>query len=202
MRAVRLRTRPLDGPLLRATRRLRDPVTDEVDGIQPGHVLQLQEVDGVALALAEQRHQHVGPGYLVPPRRLNVYRRALHDPLETRRGLRIARAVSRETREVLVEKVAQIGPELIEIDAAGPEHGRGIIVVGQPQQEVFEGRVYVPPLAGERQGAMQRLFEITRKHGGRRSSRACASPLNMGPTRPASESSREARNSTFQRFAW
>src|SRR4029453_14058799 len=43
-----------------AARHLGLAVADVVDGIEPGHALVLEERHGVAVALGEQRHQHVG----------------------------------------------------------------------------------------------------------------------------------------------
>ena len=68
---------------------LSDAVRDVVDGIQPGHIVKLQEVNGVRLALGEHCHQHIGPGYLLAARRLDVDDGALHDALEADRRLRL-----------------------------------------------------------------------------------------------------------------
>ena len=153
--------------LLRAAGRLGDAVADEVHRVQPRHVLELQEIDSMALALAEQRDQHVRPRHLVAAGGLDVDRGALHDALEPRGGLRVARAVGRQAGEILVEELAEVGAQLVEIDPAGAQHRRGVVVVGEPEQEMLEGRVFVAAFAREREGAMQRLFEITREHGRR-----------------------------------
>ncbi len=88
-------------------------------------------------------------------------RGALDHALEARGGLGVAGAVGGQAGQVLVEELRQIGAQLVEIDPAGAQHGRGIGVVGQAEQQVLQGGVFVPSLAGERQRAMQRLFEIT-----------------------------------------
>ena len=111
-------------------------------------------------ALAEHGDEHVGPRHLVPPRRLHVDRGALHHALERRRGLRLARPVRRQSRQILVQELGQIRAELVQIDAAGPQHGGRVAVVGQPEQQVFEGRILVAAIACERQGAMECLLEI------------------------------------------
>src|SRR5262249_56277524 len=49
---------------------LGDAMTDVVDGIVAGHVLLLQEVGSVALALRENRDQHICSGHLFPTGRL------------------------------------------------------------------------------------------------------------------------------------
>ena len=137
--------------LRRTARRLGDAVADEVDRVEPGHVLQLQEVDRVALPLAEQRDQHVGAGHLVAARGLDMDRGALHHALEPGGRLRIARPVGGQAGEILVEEFGQVTAQLVEIDAACPEHGGGIAVVGQSEQQVFQGGIFVPAFTSEGQ---------------------------------------------------
>ena len=91
-------------------------------------------------------------------------RRPLHHPLKTRGRLRIARPVSGETGQILVEKLGQVVAQLIKIDPAGAQHRRGIGVLDQPEQQVFEGRVFVLAFAGEPKGTVERLFEVPGEH--------------------------------------
>ena len=108
----------------------------------------------MALALAEEGDQHVGAGDFVAAGALDVDGGALNDSLEPGRGLRVARAIGGQAREILVEELAEVLAELVEIDAAGAQHGGGVAIVGQAEQEVFERGVFMPALAGERKGAM------------------------------------------------
>ena len=87
---------------------------------------------------------------------------ALDDALEAGGGLRVAGAVGGEAAEVLVEELAQVLAELVEVDAAGAEDGCGVAVIGEAEEEVFERRVFVAAFAGEGQGAMKRLFKVAR----------------------------------------
>src|SRR5207248_10027486 len=48
----------LDAARLRPTGSLGDTMRDVIDRVEAGHVLLLQEIDGVALALGEHRNQH------------------------------------------------------------------------------------------------------------------------------------------------
>jgi hypothetical protein len=68
-------------------------VADVVDRVVAGHVLLLQEIGGVALALGEDRDQHVGAGHLLAAGRLHVDHRALDHALEAggRLGILVAR---------------------------------------------------------------------------------------------------------------
>src|SRR6185369_16678238 len=61
---------------------LADAVADVGHRIESAHVLLLEEIDGIALALGEERDEDVCPGHLIAARRLDVEDRALDDALE------------------------------------------------------------------------------------------------------------------------
>ena len=86
-------------------RHLGDAVRNVVDGIETRHFLLLQIVDGMALALGENRHQHVRTGHLFAPRRLNMDGRALQDALETGGRLGFIRPAGHEPGEFLVDVI-------------------------------------------------------------------------------------------------
>ncbi len=71
-------------------RHLGDPVRDVVDDIQARHVLLVEEVNGLRVLLAEERHQHVGARHLLLARGLHVENRTLQDSLKPERRLGIA----------------------------------------------------------------------------------------------------------------
>ncbi len=144
-------------------RPLGDAVADVVDGVVARHVLLLQEVRGVALALREDRDQHVGAGHFFATGRLHVNHRALDHALETRGRLGVVGAVRHQVFEFGFEIVDEAGAQLVEIDAAGPHHRRRIRVIDQRQQKVFERRILVMPLVGNRQRTMQGLFKALGK---------------------------------------
>ena len=88
---------------LGAAGRLGDAVRDVVDRVEPGHVLLLQEIDGVALALGEHRDQHVGAGHLLAPRGLHVDRGALQHALEARGRLGVLAVAGDEVGQLVVD---------------------------------------------------------------------------------------------------
>ena len=93
---------------------------------------------------------------------------ALDDALEPGRGLGILPAVRDQVGQLGVDILDQIALQRLEIDVAGPHHRGGVLIVDQGEEEVFESGVFVPPLAGERQGAMESLFKAageTRQSG-------------------------------------
>src|SRR3546814_20637178 len=69
---------------------LADAVAEVGDGVEPGQILLLQEIDGIGFALRKQRDEDVGTRYLVLARRLDVQDRALDDALETAGGAGVA----------------------------------------------------------------------------------------------------------------
>ena len=72
-------------------RPLGDAVADVIDRVVAGHVLLLQEIGGVALALGEDRDQHVGAGDLLAAGRLHMDDGALDHALEAGGRLAILR---------------------------------------------------------------------------------------------------------------
>ena len=134
---------------------------DVVHRVEPRHVLFLQEEHGVRLALGEQGHQHVGAGDLLAAGRLDVDRGALDDPLEAGGRLGVDRALDGEPRQLVIEEVHQAGPQPLDLDRAGLEHGHRVLVLGQRHQQMLEGGVLVLPGVGQRQRPAQRLLECS-----------------------------------------
>ena len=142
---------------------LADAVADIGDRVEPAHVLLLQEIDGIALALGEQGDQHVGAGHLVAARGLDVEDGALDDALEAagRRGIGLGLDLQR--LELVVEIVADGVAQLAGIDAAGLHHPAGMDVLDQREQQMLERRIFVPAAARLGEGVVERLFELTGK---------------------------------------
>ena len=65
-------------------------------------------------------------------------------------GLGSPGPIGRQTRQVLVQELREIRAQLVEIDATGTQHGGGIGIVSEPEQQVLQGRVFVAAFAGER----------------------------------------------------
>ncbi len=111
----------------------------------------------MAVALGEQRHQHVGAGDFLATRRLHVHGGALDDALEARGRQRLARVLGDDALQAIVDEGFEIVPQAIDIDAAGLEDGNRILVLRHRQQQVLQRRVFVAALAGEPEGAVQGL---------------------------------------------
>ena len=144
----------------RKPRPLGDAVADVVDRVVAGHVLLLQEIGGVALALGEDRDQHVGAGDLLAAGRLHMDHGALDHALEAGGGLAVLAAVG--------DQVLQFGFEIADarlrlsfsvIDIARAHHRRRVLVVDQREQQMLERGVFVVALVGERQRPVEGLLE-------------------------------------------
>jgi hypothetical protein len=117
----------------------------------------------MAFALGEDRHKHIRAGHLLAPGRLHVNDRALDHALEAGRWLRIVGAIHDQIVELAVDVFDEVPLQSVDVDIACAHHRRGVLIVGQRQQQMFERRVLVVPLIGERQRTVQRLLKATRK---------------------------------------
>jgi hypothetical protein len=68
--------------------------------------------------------------------------------------------VRNEVRELVVDVVEEVAPQLVEIDAAGTEDRDGVLVLGQREQEMLQRRVFVAALVREGESAVEGLLEI------------------------------------------
>ena len=144
-------------------RPLGDAVADVVDRVVARHVLLLQEIGGMALALGEDRHQHVGAGHFLAAGGLHVNDRALDHALEAGGRLGILGAVGDQVFQFGFEIGDQAAPQLVEIDIAGAHHRGGVLVVDQRQQQMLKRRIFMVPLIGEGERPVERLLEAARE---------------------------------------
>jgi hypothetical protein len=144
---------------------LGDAVGDEVDRVVPRHVLLLQEVGGVAFALGEDGDQHIGAGDLVAARGLHVDHGALDHALEAGGRLGVLAVLDDQAAQIGVEIVGQRLLQRREINVAGAHHPGGVLVVGEGQEQMLQGRILVLSLIGVGHGAVEGFFEVARKRG-------------------------------------
>ena len=140
-----------------------DPVRDVIDRIIAGHILLLQEIGGMALALGKNRHQDIGARHLVTARRLDMDHRALDDALETGCRLCIVSIMRDQRQQFLVDIMGQIALQQGNIDPAGAHDGCRIGIIGQGHQQMLERGKFVMILVGQSQSPMQGLFQTTRE---------------------------------------
>jgi hypothetical protein len=145
----------------RWTRALGDAMRDVIDRVIAGHVLLLQEVGGVAFALGEDRHQHVGAGHLIAAGRLDMDHGALNDALESCGGLGILVISVIRSTEFLVDIIADGSRSCSSVDIAGLHHRRSVGIVHQRQKQMLQRGVFMMPLIGIGQRLMDRFFETT-----------------------------------------
>ena len=149
------------GPRFRQARPLGDAMADVIDRVVARHVLLLQEIGGMALALGENRHQHIGAGYFLAPGGLHVNDRALDHALKACGRLGILSAIGDQIFEFGFEIRRQAAPQLVEIDIAGAHHRGSVLIVDQRQQQMLKRCVLVMPLVGDCKRAVKRLFETS-----------------------------------------
>ena len=113
----------------------------------------------MALPLGEDRHQHIGARDLLPSGRLHVDVGALDHALEAGGRLGVVAAVRHEVLELVLDVVDDLLLQHVDVDRAGFEHRGGVGVVGQRQEEVLQRRIFMVPVVGQGQGAVQGLFE-------------------------------------------
>ena len=149
----------------RHARPLGDAVADVVHRVVAGHVLLLQEISRVALALGENRDQHIGAGHLFAAGRLHVDDGALNDALEAGGGLAVLRSVGDQIIQFGFEIGDEAAAELLQVHVACPHHRRGVLILDQRQEEMLQGGVLVMALVGEGQSPVKRLFKTARERG-------------------------------------
>ena len=89
----------------------------------------------------------------------------LDHPLEAGRGLGLDLLLGCLALKLLVDEALEIAREPLQIDAARLEHGDGVGVLQEREQQVFERRELVPPLDRQRQRAVEAFLKIAREHG-------------------------------------
>jgi hypothetical protein len=117
----------------------------------------------VALALGENRDEHVGAGHLVAAGRLHVNDRALDDALEAGCGLGILPAVSHKIGKLAIDVIDKVAAKNFDVDVAGAHDGCRVLIVDEGKKKVFEGRVLVSPLPCESKSSVKGLFKTARK---------------------------------------
>ena len=113
----------------------------------------------MALALGEDRHQHIGASHLLASGGLDVDVSALDDALEACGRLRIVMLLRHEVLEFVLDIVDDLLLQHVDVDRAGLEDRIGVGVVRQRQEQVLQRRIFVVPVVGQGQGTVERLFK-------------------------------------------
>ncbi len=117
----------------------------------------------MALALGEDRHQHVGAGHFLAAGRLHVDDGALDDALEGSRGARILAIGDDQAVELFVDEILEVALERVDVDIAAGEDGDGFAIIGERQKQMLERGELVVALTGQVHRLVQGLFESARK---------------------------------------
>ena len=143
---ARLQSR--DPSQLRAPGSFGDTMRNVVNRVEPGHVLFLQDVNSVALALREHGDENVRAGYLLAARGLDMNRRALQHALEARRRLRVVTVGGDEIADLVIDIVQDLAAQPLEVDAAGAQHSDRVLILGQRKQQMLGRGIFVLALVG------------------------------------------------------
>ncbi len=139
---------------------LGQAVGDEIDHVEARHVLHAEQVGGMRLLFAEDRHQHVGDGDFFLAARLHVEHGALQHPLEAQGGLHVAILAGRQPRRGLIDELLQFGLELGGIGAAGLQDLPDLGGIHDGEQQVLDGHEFMPRLARTGKRIVQAKFEF------------------------------------------
>jgi len=94
-----------------------------------------------------------------------VQDRALDHPLEARGGLRVGIVLGLQGLvflvEILLHHLAQFG----KVHAAGGHHLGRVLVVDEREEEVFQRRIFVPPLGRIAERVVERAFKVLGETG-------------------------------------
>ncbi len=143
---------------------LREPVRDVVDDVEARHVLQRQQVGGVRVLLAEDRHQHVRDRHFLLAARLHVEHRALQHALETERRLHLAVVVLLQSRRGLVDEFLQLLLEPRRIGAAATQDLADPGRVDDREQQVLDRHEFVTGFPRRLEGLVQADLEFAAQH--------------------------------------
>ena len=83
----------------------------------------------------------------------------LDDALEAGGRLRIVVPVRNEVFELVLDVVDDLLLQHVDVDRTGLEHGGRVGVVDEREEEVFQRRIFMMPVVGQSQGAVQGLLE-------------------------------------------
>ena len=85
---------------------------------------------------------------------------ALDDALKARRRLGFFATIGDEVFQLLIDVFGQILAQQIDINRAGAQHSHGFAVLGEAEEQMLKGCIFVMALIGGGQSTMQGLFEV------------------------------------------
>ena len=139
---------------------------NEVDDINAGNLLLLEEEHRLAFLLAEDRYQHIGTTDLTFARALHMKDCALQYTLKTQGWLGFTIAILFwNQRGCRVDKLGQFPAQALHVGAAGAQHIHGRMVIQQGQQQVFYSHEFMALAAGFLERQIQGDLEISIEHG-------------------------------------
>jgi len=153
------------GTRLAIVARLGQPVGNVIDDVEARHILQCQQIRGVRMLFAEDRHQHVGDGDLFLAARLHVEHGALQHALEAQRRLHLAVVVLLEPGRGLLDELGEFLAQAGRIGSAGAQDLAHFRRVDDGEQQVLDRHEFVACLPGRLESVVQADLEFAAQHG-------------------------------------
>ena len=117
----------------------------------------------MALALGEDRNEHVGARDLLAAGGLHVHDGAVDHALEAGRRLRFGRVLGDKRAQIVVEIGRDAGAQRVDVDGTRAHDGGRVAVVEKSEQKMLKGCVFVAAFVGGFERPMQRALQALRE---------------------------------------
>jgi hypothetical protein len=122
-------------------------VRQVVDDVQARDVLEIEEIHGLRLLLAEDRNEHVAARHLFLAARLHVEHGTLQDSLEAQRGLHVGIVVVRQQGRLLLDEFGQLPPQFGDVRITRLENLVNSRDIQQRKQQVLDRHEFMTLIA-------------------------------------------------------
>ena len=137
---------------------------DEVEDVEPGDALRLEQARRIRFGLLQDRRQHVAGIHLGALRALDVQHRRLQHAPERGRLFRLALLAAAQLFHRAFEILIELSPQAHQVGARALQNPFAFRVMGERVQQVLEREVRVPPRYGLAVGDRQDDFDRCGKH--------------------------------------
>ncbi len=117
----------------------------------------------MALALGEDRDQHVRAGHFLAAGRLHMDDGALDHALEPGGRFRILVPFRHQVVELGLDIGDEAALQFVDVDIAGAHDGGRVLILEQRQQQMLQRGVFVMAFVRQSERPVKRLFEAARK---------------------------------------
>ena len=139
---------------------LAHTMANEIDHIQTGHTLLLQEIHCMRVFFTEDGDQHISASHFFFPTRgrLNVHDCTLNHTLESQGRLRIDFIIARHNRRVVVNEILELCTQLGNVDCASFQYFHCGGVIQQRSKQVLNRNEFMSSCPRVNKGHVQTDF--------------------------------------------